>query len=116
MDQEKRMAGAYEIIQAMQIGDREVVLGKNLQDTDGMRYICAFCQQNELFVQYSEVMGSDDFAEVVELFGQRVMEQAQKTRFELNKPKIQGIDERPIPADGCTPLPLLMRMICTTEL
>ena len=41
---------------------------------------------------------------MVELFGQRVMEQAQKTRIELNKPKIQGIDDRPIPATGCTPI------------
>ena len=82
---EKRMAGDYEIIQAVQIGDREVVLGENPQDETGM-------------------MASDDFPEIVELFGQRVAEQAQKTHIELNKPRIQGIDDRPITAEGCIPI------------
>ena len=101
---EKRMAGDYEIIQAVHIGDREVVLGENPQDETGMKYMCAFCRQNALFAEYSEVMASDDFPEIVELFGQRVAEQAQKTHIELNKPRIQGIDDRPITAEGCTPI------------
>ena len=67
-----------------------------------MRYMCAFCRQNALFAEYSEVMASDDFPEIVELFGQRIAEQAQKTRIELSKPRIQGIDDRPITAEGCT--------------
>ena len=37
---EKRMAGDYEIIQAVHIGDREVVLGENPQDETGMK-LCA---------------------------------------------------------------------------
>ena len=49
-------------------------------------------------------MASDDFPEIVELFGQRIAEQAQKTHIELNKPRIQGIDDRPITAEGCTPI------------
>ena len=102
--EEKRMAGDYEIIQAVQIGDREVVLGENPQDETGMKYMCAFCRQNALFAEYSEVMASDDFPEIVELFGQRVAEQAQKTHIELNKPRIQGIDDRPITAEGCIPI------------
>ena len=43
--EEKRMAGDYEIIQAVQIGDREVVLGENPQDETGMKYMCAFCRK-----------------------------------------------------------------------
>ena len=78
---EKRMAGNYEVIQAVHIGDREVVLGENPQDDTGMKYMCAFCRQNALFAEYSEVMASDDFPEIVELFGQRVAEQAQKTHI-----------------------------------
>ena len=72
MNNEKRMAGDYEVIQAVQIGDREVVLGENPQDETGMKYMCAFCQKNALFAEYSEVMVSDDFPEIVELFGQRI--------------------------------------------
>lgn len=100
--QEKRMAGDYEVIRALYIGDREIVLGENVQGDTGMRYMCAFYRQNALFAEYSEVMASDDFPEIVELFGQRIAEQAQKTRIELSKPRIQGIDDCPITAEGCT--------------
>ena len=50
---EKRMAGDYEIIQAVHIGDREVVLGENPQDENGMKCMWAFCRQNALFAEYS---------------------------------------------------------------
>ena len=53
---EKRMAGDYEIIQAVHIGDREVVLGENPQDETGMKYMCACCRPNALFAEYSEVI------------------------------------------------------------
>ena len=110
---EKRMAGDYEVIQAVHIGDREVVLGENPQDETGMKYMCAFCRQNALFAEYSEVMASDDFPEIVELFGQRIAEQAQKTHIELNKPRIQGIDDRPITAEGC--IPISYCLLCSLE-
>lgn len=100
----RRMAGNYEILQAVEIGDREIVLGENHQDTDGMKYMCAFCRQNELFVQYFQIEESNDFPEIVEIFGQRIAEQAQQTCMELNKPRIQGIDDAPITRADCTPL------------
>ena len=37
---EKRMAGDYEVIQAVHIGDREVVLGEKPQDETGRVYQC----------------------------------------------------------------------------
>ena len=101
MENEKRMVGDYEIIQAVYIGDREVVLGENPQDKTGMKYMCAFCRKSALFAEYSEVMGSDDFVEIVELFGQRIAKQEERTQVELNKPCIQGIDDRPITAEDC---------------
>ena len=104
MADEKRMAGDYEIIQAVQIGDREIVLGENQQDTAGIKYMCAFCERNLLFESFDEVIGSDDFSEAVELFGRRVMEQARKTRAELERPILQGIDDRPLTAADCTPI------------
>ena len=91
IDQEKRMAGDYEIIHALHIGDREIVLGENPSAPEDERYVCAFCQQHEIFANYTEVMVSDDYPELVKLFGERVAEQAEKTRIALNGPKIQGI-------------------------
>ena len=84
--EEKRMAGDYEIIHALHIGDREIVLGENPSGANDERYMCAVCQKNELMASYSEVMVSDDYTELVKLFGERVAEQAEKTRIELNGP------------------------------
>ena len=99
--EEKRMAGDFEIIHALHIGDREIVLGENPTGAGGERYMCAFCEANTLLANYTEVMVSDDYPELVKLFGERVAEQAEKTRIELNGPKLQGIPNSPITAEGC---------------
>ena len=100
-NEEKRMAGDYEIIQSLHIGDREIVLGENPSGVGDERYMCAFCQKNELFANYTEIMVSDDYTELVKLFGERMAEQAEKTRIALNGPKLQGIPNAPITAAGC---------------
>ena len=90
MEDEKRKAGSYEIIQAFRIGDREIVLGEDLNAKPEERYMCAYCQQNEIAALYNEVMVSDDYCEIVKLFAERLSEQAEKTRAEVLKPKFQG--------------------------
>ena len=104
MNENKRKAGDYEIIHAMHIGDQEIVVGENPAAAAGQMYMCAFCEQNEIFARYDEVLCSDDYAEVIGIYGQRVAEQAEKTRIELKGPKIQGIANAPITAAGCTPI------------
>ena len=101
MDNEKRMAGDYELIQAIKIGDREIVIGENQADTNGQKYMTAVGEWNDMFELFNEVLASDDYLEIVGLFGQRITEQAQKTRDELFKPSFQGIENTPITADGC---------------
>ena len=100
-NEEKRMAGDFEIIHAMRVGDREIVLGENPAGVVDERYMCAFCTENGLLASYTEIMVSDDYSELVKLFGERVAEQAEKTRIDLNGPKIQGIPNAPITAEGC---------------
>ena len=99
--EEKRMAGDFEIIHALRIGDREIVLGENPEGVGNERYMCAFCTENGLFANYTEVMVSDDYSELVKLFGERVAEQAEKTRVDLSGPNHQGIPNAPITAAGC---------------
>jgi len=102
MSEKKRMAGDYEIMQAMHIGDREIVLGENPANTDGLTYMVACYESNGLMERYYDAVGSDDFVEMVETYGQRILEQAQKVREELATPRIQGIQNAPITAEGCT--------------
>ncbi len=101
IDQGKRMAGDYVIIHAFHIGDREIVLGENPASKGDDRYMCAFCQNNGLMAGYTEMMVSKEYPELAKLFGERIAEQAEKTRIDLNGPKIQGIPNAPITADGC---------------
>ena len=102
MENEKRMAGEYEIIHAVQIGDREIVVGENPADTNGRKYMTAFCESNDLFARYDEVLVSDDYPEIMKYFGERIAKQAEKTRAELLTPRFQGINVLPITAESCT--------------
>lgn len=104
MNEDKRMAGDYEIIHAIKIGDREIVIGENQADENGQKYMTAIGEWNDLFERYGDVLVSDDYPEIVKYFGERVAAQAEKTREELFAPRFQGIDNAPITADGCTPI------------
>lgn len=83
MGTEKRMAGEYEIIQAMMIGDKEIVLGENPKDASGLPYMCAFCEDNGLIARFYDVIAGDDFCEIAQDYGQRLAKQAEKTRQAL---------------------------------
>ena len=102
MNEEIRKAGDYTIIQFLHIGDREVVIGENPENQEGQKYMCAFCTSNELFAKYDDVLASDYYPEIVKVYGQRIAEQAEKTRVELFTPKFQGIPNTPLMAKDCT--------------
>jgi len=101
---EKRMAGDYEIIHAFHIGDKEIVIGENINVPGDERYMCAFCEKNEILGLYSDLWVSDDFCEIAKLYADRLSEQAEKTRAALFKPKFQGIDTTPLTKADCTPI------------
>ncbi len=102
MNSEKRTAGDYEIIHALHIGDKEIVVGENTAAEEGQKYMCAFCQENAFFARYEHLMVSDDYPDIIAVFGQRVADQAEKTRIELNTPKIQGIKNTALTSKDCT--------------
>ena len=99
---EKRMAGDYEIIFAVHIGDREVVVGEKPGTGNGDKYMCSLGESNGFFELHSEVIASDHYPEIMELFGQRISDQAHKVYMELSKPKIQGIPNAALTAKDCT--------------
>ena len=80
---DKRMAGDYEIIQSMMIGDKEIVLGENPKDTSGLPYMCAFCEDNGIVARFYDAVGGDDFCEIAQEYGQRIAKQAEGTKQAL---------------------------------
>ena len=77
------MAGDYEIIQSMMIGDKEIVLGENPKDTSGLPYMCAFCEDNGIVARFYDAVGGGDFCEIAQEYGQRIAKQAEETRQAL---------------------------------
>ena len=101
---EKRTAGDYEIIHAFHIGDKEIVIGENVNAPGDERYMCAFCEKNEILGLYSDLLVSDDFCEIAKIYADRLSEQAETTRVALFTPKFQGIDTTPLTKADCVPI------------
>ena len=87
---DKRMAGDYEIIHSFYIGDQEVVLGENVNAPPEERYMCAYCQQNEIMALYNDVLVSDDFCEIAKLYGERLAQQGEKPVWQCSNPSFRA--------------------------
>jgi len=85
---EKRMAGCYEIIHSLHIGDREVVFGENKTKPSEAKYMCAYCKTNDLFRGYDECRAGDDYLEIMELYTERLMEQIEAVKAEISEKQI----------------------------
>ena len=102
--EEKRMAGDYEIFQSISIGHKEIVMGESPEASEDERYMCAYCTTNEIFAQYSGVMVSGDYTEILELYQERMREETERLREELSMPERERIDDRPVTNEGFVPV------------
>ena len=87
MNEEKRKIGEYTVLCSVNVGEKEVILASNEQSTNGDKYMCGFAERNDLFELCSECMVSDDYIEIVHLFGSRVANEA-----ELFKEQVEKLD------------------------
>lgn len=85
MNENVRKVGDYEVITSFHIGDREIILGENMKDAHGLFYMTCEVESNEILEVYSNVLSSDDFIEIAEIYADRIKEQVEKTKTELNK-------------------------------
>ena len=76
MENEKRMAGSYEIIQAFHFGPREIVIGEDKNAAPGEHYMCAYHVQNGILSAYEEIELGDDYGRIVVTFGDRLLDAA----------------------------------------
>ena len=98
----KRMAGPYEITHAIHIGDKEIVLGENTADTEGVPYMCAYCEANDIIASYYDSIGGEDYAEIVGIFGERIKEQAERTQEKLRQECLDGEQSILVTEKDCT--------------
>ncbi len=98
-ENQRRMAENYEITQAVQIGDKEVVFG--VDEKAEMPYFCGFFSANEIFGAYTDCMVGGDYVEMVELFSERIRKQCGKVRDEQAK---VTVPRQTITEDMCIPI------------
>lgn len=87
MNEEKRMAGDYEITAAFHIGDKEVVMGENPANPDE-RYMVGYCEKNEIFASYGIVLTSENYADIAKQFGECISNQAALVQKQISELKI----------------------------
>jgi len=84
MKEETRMAGKYQIIQAIHIGDKEVVFGEDKTNKE-YPYICGYATFNMISQQYSDVQASADYLDIMKIFCNRVSDQIELVKSEKEK-------------------------------
>lgn len=99
---EKRMAGDYEVFTFMSVGCKEIVMGEHPKAEEGARYMCAYCESNSLFEQYNEVMVSDDYVEILQLFCKRLTEETDRLKAEIDREKL--VSNGVVPSGCWTPI------------
>ena len=102
MDEEKRMAGSYEVLHAIHIGDKEVLFGEDQVSTD-MRYMVCYCNRNNpLGIEnLTDAKGSSDYIEIMTEFSDRVRSQLETVKREREK---IAIPLEPYTRGQCTPI------------
>ena len=101
---EKRMVGDYTVINSMYIGHREIILGENPKAASGEKYVCCYAERVMFYEQYLEAQVSDDFAEIVKLYGERVTQAADEIMKETEKVTSEiGMNDE-ITAKHCKPI------------
>lgn len=101
---EKRMVGDYTVINSMYIGHKEIILGENPKAVNGERYVCCYAERVLFYEQHLEAQVSDDFAEIVKLYGERVTQAADEIMKETEKVTSEiGMNDE-ITAKDCKPI------------
>jgi hypothetical protein len=93
----------YEIMQQIEIGDREILLAENPKASDGLFYMVCDYRENGITGEYSGALAGDDYLEALLEFTGRINEEAERLRAvrdELNLPRKLFTAEHCYPHDG----------------
>jgi hypothetical protein len=99
---EKRMIAdtGYEVIHAVHIGNREILLAENKRAADGNFYMKAEYNEIGLLSEYSRVFYGSDYLSVMKEFTGAINEQIDALRGEYDKADYRA---KPVTAEECYP-------------
>lgn len=82
---DKRMIGDYTVLNSMYVGHKEIAICENPQAAKDERYLCCYIENVIVFERYTEALVSDDFAEIAQVFGERISAAAEEIIKETEK-------------------------------
>lgn len=85
MENEKRMVGDYTVLSTVNIGSREIILVENDLDANGERFLCCYGERNDIFEKFTECAVGDDYIDAALFFAERIKQNAEKFRSEMEK-------------------------------
>jgi hypothetical protein len=99
---EKRMVAdtGYEVVHAIHIGDREILIAENMNDQDGQFYMKAEYSENGIIGQYDRIIYSNSYLTAMEEFAGGLDRQIVSLRAEIFK---NNYAPHPITAAMCHP-------------
>lgn len=75
---EARKIGLYTVIYEMEIGHKCIAVGKDVNAKENERYLCCYVESNLIFERYENALVSDDYAEIMRVFGERIHDAAEE--------------------------------------
>ena len=93
MENEKRKVGDYTVLCAVNIGSREIILAENEQDSNGERFLCCYGERNDIFEKFTECAVGDDYIDAALFFAERIKQDAERFREEVEKLDIVSFEQ-----------------------
>lgn len=85
LSDEKRMVSDYTVLCAVNIGAREIILAENEQNANGERILCCYRERNDIFEKFTECAVGDDYIDAALFFAERIKQDAEQFRAEVEK-------------------------------
>ena len=100
-EEDKRKIGDYVVLNSLMIGYKEIVIGENTNAPSNERYLCCYAENNGIFEHYDDAVVSDNYAEIVKEFGERIKESADKILQEQELAEKTVCDDSELFVDDC---------------
>lgn len=89
---------------SMYVGHKEIAICENQKAAKDERYLCCYIESVIVFERYTEALVSDDFAEIAQVFGERIASAAEEIIKETEKANEQVGANAELTASDCAPV------------
>ncbi len=97
----ERKIGDYTVLQSIKIGHKNILLCENETAKPNERYLCCYEENVLVYEHCYEALVSDDYAEIVKVYGSRIHDAAVEIIKENEQAEKEVGDNSPITKEGC---------------